>query len=268
VSIRRNRSLVLSIPLTLGLASTVGGGTNRTSLPQTAPLSSKVWIGRYAEYERFLQSAAIDRVDVMGTTHHVLFKPGGLAAGAALRRDSYKLEIAGYRLDRILELDMVPPTVEIRYEGKPAALTLWILDTRLLRQISSPELRPPDTARWNDQLHRAWVFENLAANLDKNEGSPLVDSQWNLIILDHSMAFTGTLAQPYVIGQKLNQIDRPFFDRVKALDRGTVARALGDLVDGGAIDALFVRRDTIVAAFERLAAQRGSSQVFVSGSTR
>jgi hypothetical protein len=124
-------------------------------------------------------------------------------------------------------------------------------------------LRPPDTARWNNQLHRAWVFEDLAANLDKNEGRPLVDPQWNLIILDHSMAFTGTLAQPYVIGEKLNQIDRPFFDRVKALDRGTVERALGDLVDGGAIDALFVRRDTIVTVFERFA-EKGSSQVFVS----
>jgi hypothetical protein len=66
----------------------------------------------------------------------------------------------------------------------------------------------------------------------------LVDPQWNLISLDHSMACTGTLAQPYVIGQKLNQIDRPFFDRVKALDRRTVERALGALVDGGAIDTL------------------------------
>jgi hypothetical protein len=263
MNIRGNLWLALSIPLALGLASTVGGGSDRTSLPQTTPVSSKVWIGRYAEYETFLRSATIDRVDVIGTTHHVLFKPGGLAAGAALRRDSYKLEIAGYRLDRILELDMVPPTVEIRYEGEPASLELWILNTRLLRQISSAELRPPDTARWNNQLHRAWVFEDLAANLDKNEGSPLVDPQWNLIILDHSMAFTGTLAQPYVIGEKLNQIDRPFFDRVKALDRGTVERALGDLVDGGAIDALFVRRDTIVTAFERFA-EKGSSQVFVS----
>jgi hypothetical protein len=114
----------------------------------------------------------------------------------------------------------------------------------------------------NYQLHRAYAFENLVANLDSAEGSPIVDPQWNLIVLDHSRGFTTTLAQPYEIGRKLNQIDRPFFDRIKALDRATVTRAIGDLVDAAAIDALFARRDNIVKAFEKLAAEKGANQVF------
>jgi hypothetical protein len=102
----------------------------------------------------------------------------------------------------------------------------------------------------------------LVANLDKKEGSPLVDPQWNLIVLDHSLAFTNTLAQPYEIGKKLNQIDRPFFDRIKALDKPTVQRAIGDLVDAGALDALFARRDNIVKGFEKLAVEKSANQVF------
>ena len=81
-------------------------------------------------------------------------------------------------------------------------------------------------------------------------------------MLDHSLAFTNTLTQPYEIGKKLNQIDRPFFDRMKALDKAAVKRALGDLVNADAIDALFVRRDNIIQAFEKLAAQKGANQVF------
>ncbi|MDA2925111.1 hypothetical protein MYX65_10780, partial [Acidobacteria bacterium AH-259-L09] len=100
------------------------------------------------------------------------------------------------------------------------------------------------------------------ANLDSLEGSPIVDPHWNLIVLDHSRAFTNTLAQPYEIGTKLNQIDRPFFDRIKGLDKATVQRAIGDLVGAGALDALFARRDNIVKAFEKLAAQKGANQVF------
>jgi len=40
-------------------------------------------------------------------------------------------------------------------------------------------------------------------------------------------------------------------------------REIGDLVEGGAIDALLVRRNTIVKAFEKLAATKGEAQVFL-----
>ena len=64
------------------------------------------------------------------------------------------------------------------------------------------------------------------------------------------------------IGKKLNQIDRPFFDRIKTLDKATVQRAIGDLVNADALDALFARRDIIVKAFEKLAEQEGTDRIF------
>ena len=230
--------------------------------PPAPTPGSKVWIGRYAAYEDFLRSAEIDRTVVTGTLHRVFFKPGGLAAGAAVKRDSYKLEIAGYKLDRVLNLDMVPPTVQVRYNGDLASLQLWVENARMLKQLNERNVRAPDLLKWSYQLHRAHAFENLVANLDKNEGSPIVDPQWNLIVLDHSLAFTTTMVLPYEIGTALNQIDRPFFDRIKTLDKAEVTRAIGDLVEAGAIDALFARRQTIVTAFETLAAQKGPNQVY------
>jgi hypothetical protein len=132
----------------------------------------------------------------------------------------------------------------------------------MLKELNEQNVRAPDPVKWDYQLHRAYAFEDVVANLDEKEGSPIVDAQWNLIVLDHSLAFTGTLAQPYEIGKTLNQIDRPFFDRIKALDKATVERAIGDLVDAGALDALFARRDNIVRAFEKLAAQKSANEVF------
>jgi hypothetical protein len=224
--------------------------------------SSKVWIGRHAAFEDFLRRAVVDRATGVGSSQHVFFKPGGLAAGASLKAEAYKLEIAGYRLDRVLSLDMVPPTVEVRANGEPVSLQLWVENARLLRQIKAGNVSPPDPAAWNAQLQRAYAFENLVANLDQNEGSPVVDPQWNVMVLDHSRGFTNTLAQRYEIGKTLNQIDRPFFNRVRSLDKATVRRAIGDLVDANAIDALFVRRDGLVKAFEKLAAEKGATQVF------
>ena len=270
-------SLGLSISLALGVLI-ADRAIGATSVPprqppapaqqppapaEQVPPSSKVWIGRYAEYEEFLRTAAIDRTTAIGTTQQVFFKPGGLAAGAALRPPhASKLEIAGYKLDRVLTLDMVPPTVQVRYKGEMTALTLWVLNCMELKELNEQNLRAPDPVKWAYQLNRLHAFEDLVANLDEHEGTPIVDPQWNLIVLDHSRAFTNTLALPYEIGKKLNQIDRPFFDRIKALDRPTVQRAIGDLVDADALDALFARRDNIVKAFEKLAAQKGANQVF------
>ncbi|HEV8384213.1 MAG TPA: hypothetical protein VGQ11_05015 [Candidatus Acidoferrales bacterium] len=257
------RKIALQQPPAAAQKPPTAAGEVQAAVPEAVP-SSKVWIGRYAEYEEFLRTAVIDRATATG---HAFFKPGGLAASAALKRHDDKLEnareIAGYKLDRVLGLDMVPPTVEVRYNGEMAALQLWVLNTRLLKRIDEGSVGNPDPARWNYQLHRAYAFEDLVANLDVgHEGSPLIDPQGNLILLDHSRGFTNTLAQPYEIGKKLNQIDRVFFDRIKALDKATVKRAIGDLVDAAALDALFARRDNIVKAFEKLAAQQGANQVF------
>jgi hypothetical protein len=148
-------------------------------------------------------------------------------------------------------------------DGALMSLALWVLNTRQVRRISDGGVGAPDPARWAYQLHRAYAFEDLVANLDiEYEASPLIDPQGNLILLDHSRAFTNTLAQPFEIGTKLTQIDRTFYNRIKALNKTTVRRAIGDLVDARAIDALFTRRDAIVLAFEKLAAQKGATQVF------
>ena len=64
------------------------------------------------------------------------FAPGGLAASAAVKHlpmgqragfwEAYKSEIAAYQLDRLLGLDMVPPTVERRVGGDLASVQLWV----------------------------------------------------------------------------------------------------------------------------------------------
>jgi hypothetical protein len=245
--------------------------------PSPATVDSRIWIGRYAEFEEFLRTANIERyktteVGVLAP-RHAYFVPGGLANGASVKKvspgkqngffESYKSEIAAYKLDRLLELDMVPPTIARRLDGETMAVQLWIEDTRMLKEVNAKKLHPPDPGRWNFQLHRAYLFDDLVANIDENEGNLLFDPQWNFIKIDHSRAFTSTQTQPFEIGKKLIQIDRPFFDRIKALDKATVRREIGDFLEGGALDALFVRRDKLVNDFEKLAAQKSANQVFV-----
>ncbi len=245
--------------------------------PPATSSDSRVWIGRYSEYENFLSTVEIERTEsfsagVTGGTMHAFFKPGGLAAEGALRSlrpgrhdgffESYKSEAAAYRLDRLLELDMVPPTVERVYDRRMVTLQLLVHHTKMLKDVSAQNLRAADRVKWDYQVHRMWVFDDLVANIDENTSNLMFDPETNFIKVDCSRCFTDMLVQPFEIGKRFSQIDRPFFDRVKALDQATVKREIGAFVEGSAISALFWRRDAIVKAFEKLVRQKGEAQVF------
>jgi hypothetical protein len=236
------------------------------------PADSKVWVGRYAEYEEFLRTAPIEREEGIGIgvtgPRRAFFAAPGLAESATVKRlppsrrsgfyESYKSEIAAYKLDRILQLDMVPPTVERRVGNDVASIQLWVEGTRMLKDVQAQKLRAPDPEAWNRQLHRVQVFDDLVGNIDANAGNLLFDPAWNFIKVDHSRCFTSTQKLPF----KLSRIDQPFYDRVKALTADGLREELGDLMDARAVLAVLDRRDEIVKTFEKLAKQHGAAAVF------
>jgi hypothetical protein len=238
------------------------------------PSSSKIWVGRYGEFEEFLRTAEIERTTNVSTgvlgIKRAYFKPGGLAASGALRSvrpgkydgfwESYKGDIAAYKLDRLLELDMVPPTIERRLDGQMVSLQLWAKDMKMLKEVQEQKLGPPASRveAYSFQLRRQKVFQNLTGNIDPNQGNILFDPLWNVVLIDFSRAFTTTRKLVF----EATTIDQVFIDRIKALDRDTVRREIGEFIEGGAVDALMLRRDDIVKAFEKVAKQKGASQVF------
>ena len=196
------------------------------------------------------------------------FAPGGLAHSAVVKHlppsvrsgfwESYKSEIAAYELDRLLGMDMVPPTVERRVGHDLAAVQLWVEGCKMIKGLDQSAC--PTPAEWAKQVCRQRAFDNLTANIDRNQGNLLVDGAWNLILIDHSRAFA---ANRIPFEKELVRIDRPFFERMKALDEASLMEHVRPWVSSdGEVRNILKRRDRIVAHLEQLARERGDAVVF------
>ena len=175
-------------------------------------------------------------------------------------RDSYRYNIAAYRLSQLLGLVEVPMSVLRRVDGKPAAVTWWVDDVamdegdRQKKQVLSPN--PSRTASY---FHILRVFDELIQNRDRNAGNLLWTSDWAMWMIDHTRAFR--LGRDLLKPELLDRCERTLLDRMRALTARTVADTMGDTLLKAEIDALLARRDRLVKLFDDRIAQRGEAAV-------
>ena len=242
-----------------------------TATPQAvaAPSSSKIWIGRNQEFETYLRDTPFDKVvDVpIGVTRpqRGYFAAGGLVASAAWKQlppgrsngywESYKSEIAAYELDKLLGLGMVPPAVEKRHKHERGAAVLWVEGVRPWKEVENAP-KPP---KWNREAVRMKMFDNLIANIDRNAGNLIVDSDWNLYLIDHSRAFITDTK----IRNEMVRIDKEIWERMAALDEPTLVAALGNWLDRGMIRAILKRRDGMKKVIDNLLKTGNEALVYI-----
>jgi hypothetical protein len=175
-------------------------------------------------------------------------------------KDTYRYNIAAYRLSRLLGLEEVPMSVLRTVSGKPAAVTWWIDDVagdevaRLKKKIVSP-----NALRTVNYTFILRVFDELIQNRDRNPGNLLWTADWKMWMIDHTRAFR---LQPNLLNpQALQRCERTLLDRMRGLTAGAVTEAMGDTLLQVEIDALMVRRDALVKLFDERIAQQGESVV-------
>ena len=157
---------------------------------------------------------------------------------------------------------MVPPKVEKRVEGDLGMAMMEVTDAPTVRAMGGfPTPPPAQRAWWTVQLIRAKMFDCLINNRDPNEGNWMVDSAWNIILIDHSRAFTrGTEMQ-----HPLGLIDQELWERMQQLDEATLSAALGEWLSEGEMRSILERRDVMEGEIAKLidSAERGGLDVFV-----
>ena len=171
-------------------------------------------------------------------------------------RDSYKFNIAAYKLGKLLGLGgMIPPSVLRKYEGKSGAFTWWIEDVAMDEvERRRKNIEAPDHERWARQYVIMNVFDNLIFNTDRNQTNILYDKDWRLWMIDHTRAFR---LHKYLMEEKaLNRCDSLLLARLKELNEPTLKEQLRDWLRTAEINAILVRRDKIVAHYEMLGPEK------------
>jgi hypothetical protein len=174
--------------------------------------------------------------------------------------DSYHYNIAAHELACLLGLDdMVPVSVERQWRGKKGSLTWWVDAKWDGEERVKKGLIPPDTHAWNRQMHKVRVFTQLVYDTDRNLQNILISEDWRIWMIDFTRAFR--TVRNLQDAKELLKCERTLLDRLRGLDRGDVARAVGGHLTKWETDALMSRRDLIVARFNKLIAERGESQI-------
>ena len=174
-------------------------------------------------------------------------------------RDTWKFNVAGYELAKMLELNMVPPYVERRVNGGPASMSWWVNDTMMEQDRVQKKLVPPDVARWNDETQAGRLFRELIGDYDFNMTNTLITKDWRVWLIDFTRAFrlTKTLQFP----NEVTRIDRKLQANLRALNRETLQGKLGAWLSKGEIDALIARRDVLAAILDKQIAAKGEAAV-------
>jgi len=269
--------------LALGLAVSVAAISPVLRAQEGAPPVSAPALTP-AEMEKFLQTAEIvkTRTSRKGVTDakQVTLSDGNLTHDAQVQdvdialpifnvdpkhtevnfKDSYRYNIAGYRLALMLGLDNVPMSVERKVAGKPAAMTWWV-DGVAFDEGGRQKRKTmgPNPLRTSNQLHLMKVFDELIQNRDRNAGNLLWTDDWKMWMIDHTRAFR--LGKSLLKPDSLQRCDRTMYEKMQALTADGLKEVMGDSLKKEEIEALLARRDEIVKIFSDKIATLGDGSV-------
>jgi hypothetical protein len=175
-------------------------------------------------------------------------------------KDSYRYNIAGYRLAQLIGLNTVPMSVERTINGKPSAVTWWVDGVKMdEKERLKQKTLGPDPVRTTKQLQVMRVFDELIQNRDRNQGNILWTSDFTMWLIDHTRAFRlgKTLLKP----ENLTRCDRALLDHLRAITPEALSKAVGDSLTKTEQDALLARRDAIVKLYEERIAKTSEAAV-------
>jgi hypothetical protein len=186
--------------------------------------------------------------------------PSGVGRSTKKYRDAAIFESAAYELSQLLGIGRVPPVVERSIDGQDGTLQIWMEGIRPeVELVQGDLLHPPDVLRWMQQKQIMYVFDNLIANSDRNQGNLLIDRSWNIWLIDHTRAFKRSSKLIYL--DKLTACERHLWDSLREIDDETFRQRLEPYLESQEITKTLIRRRTLIRRIQGLIDKHGEDVV-------
>ena len=184
--------------------------------------------------------------------------------------DSYKYGIAAYELDKLLDLNLVPPVVEREIEGGKGSLMIYLEGPLRESDRRRRKIEPPDPKIFENTLEELNVFENLiySSALCEVGGDDLGDilimhkEDWKVWRVDFSEAFAPS---PELIpGCKITRCSKKLYQNLIKLDDKVLKAKLKHYLNEEEISMLLKRKKIIIEKIKQLIDEKGEDSVLFS----
>lgn len=177
--------------------------------------------------------------------------------------DSYKYGLAAYEMDKLLDLNIIPPSVEREVNGEKASLQLApeVMFNEEERRLRKTE--PPDPENFNNALEEIRVFEYLvySNSLCKEGDLPdiLITPEWKVWRVDFSEAFKPL---PELIqGCQINRCSKKLYQSLVELKDKEIKSNMKKYLNKEEMDALLKRKKLIIETIQKLIKEKGEEAV-------
>lgn len=200
--------------------------------------------------------------------------PSGIQGGFL---EGWQYEIAAYRLDKLLGLNMIPPTVERVFQGQRGSLQLWVEKEYSLLQVMEKNIplpsSGPEADNWEKRKYISRVFDALIANEDRTQQNTLYTKDWRTILIDHSRSFRSEEKYTKHLLFGLNplradsralpfrKLPRQLVENIKALTFDSIKQAVGPYLTDKEIRAVLARKDLILKEIDEMIKVVGEDKV-------
>ena len=250
----------------------LGGNQQEQPVPESRSLSRRLSGMSDAELEQFMLTAPVVKVEDLdtgitkpkrvtqqkdGIINDGAFKyedtdPGLQFKSAYIARradesDRYVYDVAAYKLDRLLDLQMVPTAVITTIEGQEGALSDWVDNS--INERDRLELKTDFTGycKQYEQYRLRVVFDILIHNDDRNLTNILwTKNDMMLQFIDHSLAFRSKEKRPKQYRKVTLDVSGLLRNHLSSLDEENLNRELSPYLHPRQIDAILARRDLIL----------------------
>ncbi|MCH9695597.1 MAG: metallophosphoesterase [Gammaproteobacteria bacterium] len=214
-------------------------GKRSAGLDATA-LKKLLLTGSVAKVERPNSAGEQTRVSVSDGSHEVD------ALFTASKRN--QAGVAAYRLDRLLELDMVPVTVMRTIDGKTGSLQF--LPKNTVDEVHRAESGRGTSASCGllEQWPEMTVFDALIYNEGRTRERILYDSSsWRLILSENNLAFGTKKGRPAHLKSTRLAVHPGWIEKLQMLTDAVLQAELGDVLEKKNLHALAARRDRLLS---------------------